>query len=141
MKILLLAVGQLRGGPERELCDRYLTRLKSYGSFEIQELKNAQGLLGRPRPEDWVVLFDVKGRPTSSEELAEKLGSFRTSGRNRVVFVIGGDEGVPDEIAARADEKISLGPVTLPHRLFRVVALEQLYRASSILAGEPYHRP
>ncbi|QIK80198.1 23S rRNA (pseudouridine(1915)-N(3))-methyltransferase RlmH [Lysobacter sp. HDW10] len=87
----------------------------------------------------WVVALDGPGKPWSSEQLAQRMAHWRGQGRD-LVFLIGGPEGHADEVRARADESWSLGPLTLPHMLARVVLAEQLYRACSMLANHPYHR-
>lgn len=86
-----------------------------------------------------VVTLDGRGRPYSSEQLASRLEAWRQGGRD-LAFLIGGPEGHAREVLAAADESWSLGPLTLPHMLVRMVVAEQLYRASSLLANHPYHR-
>lgn len=87
----------------------------------------------------WVTALDGPGKPWSSEQLAQRMAHWRGQGRD-LVFLIGGPEGHAAEVRARADESWSLGPLTLPHMLVRVVLAEQLYRATSMLANHPYHR-
>jgi len=86
-----------------------------------------------------VIALDGRGRTWSSEELAEQLGKWRMAGRD-LAFLIGGPDGHAPEVLARADQCWSLGPLTLPHMLVRLVLAEQLYRAATIVAGHPYHR-
>lgn len=86
-----------------------------------------------------VVALDGGGKPWSSEELAAQLKGWRMAGRD-LAFLIGGPDGHAPEVLARADQRWSLGPLTLPHMLVRLVLAEQLYRAVTILAGHPYHR-
>ncbi|MFC4820635.1 23S rRNA (pseudouridine(1915)-N(3))-methyltransferase RlmH [Dokdonella ginsengisoli] len=86
-----------------------------------------------------VVALDGRGKPWSSEQLAAELARWRMSGRD-LAILIGGPDGHADEVLARADQRWSLGPLTLPHMLVRLVVAEQLYRATSINAGHPYHR-
>lgn len=87
----------------------------------------------------WVVALDGRGKTWSSEQLAQRMEHWRGQGRD-LVFLIGGPEGHAAEVRTRADESWSLGPLTLPHMLVRVVVAEQLYRAISLLANHPYHR-
>ena len=87
----------------------------------------------------WVVALDGRGRPYGSGQLAERLAVWRQQGRD-LVFLIGGPEGHAASVWERADERWSLGPLTLPHMLVRVLVAEQLYRACSILGKHPYHR-
>lgn len=86
-----------------------------------------------------VVALDGRGKSWSSEELAAQLSAWRMAGRD-LAFVIGGPDGHAPEVLARAEQRWSLGPLTLPHMLVRLVLTEQLYRASTIVAGHPYHR-
>jgi 23S rRNA (pseudouridine1915-N3)-methyltransferase len=86
-----------------------------------------------------VIALDGRGSSWSSEQLAEQLKRWRMDGRE-LAFLIGGAEGHADAVLARADQRWSLGPLTLPHMLVRLVVVEQLYRAATILAGHPYHR-
>lgn len=87
----------------------------------------------------WVVALDGRGKAFSSEQLAQRLEHWRGQGRD-LAFLIGGPEGHTDEVLSRADERWSLGPLTLPHMLVRLLVAEQLYRAVSILGNHPYHR-
>jgi 23S rRNA (pseudouridine1915-N3)-methyltransferase len=150
----IVAVGKLRGWAA-EGCEDYLTRLRRYFPVEIvevpeedmnrrspQDVLAAEGerLLKRiPTGAHVVALDRVRGKPLSSEELARKLDSLGVSGRSHVVFVLGGPLGLSAEVLGRADERLSFGPMTLPHALARVVLLEQLYRAGKIGRGEKYH--
>ena len=87
----------------------------------------------------WVVALDGRGKAHSSEQLAQRLEHWRGQGRD-LAFLIGGPEGHADQVLSRADEQWSLGPLTLPHMLVRLLVAEQLYRAVSILGNHPYHR-
>lgn len=86
-----------------------------------------------------VIALDGRGKPWSSEQLAEELARWRMGGRD-LAFLIGGPDGHAPDILERADQRWSLGPLTLPHMLVRLVLAEQLYRAATMLAGHPYHR-
>ncbi|GAP66250.1 rRNA large subunit m3Psi methyltransferase RlmH [Mizugakiibacter sediminis] len=86
-----------------------------------------------------VIALDGRGQAWSSEDLARQLAHWRMAGRD-LVFLIGGPDGHAPEVLARADQRWSLGPLTLPHMLVRLVLVEQLYRAATIVAGHPYHR-
>jgi 23S rRNA (pseudouridine1915-N3)-methyltransferase len=150
----IVAVGRLKGWAA-EGCDDYLERLRRYFPVEVvevpeedtnrrspEEVLAAEGerLLKRlPAGAHVVALDREKGKPLSSEELARKLSSLGVSGRSHVAFVLGGPLGLSPEVLGRADERLSFGPITLPHALARVVLLEQLYRAVKIGRGEKYH--
>jgi 23S rRNA (pseudouridine1915-N3)-methyltransferase len=150
----IVAVGRLKGWTA-EGCDDYFARLRRYFPVEVVEVPEedmnrrtaeqvlaaeGQRLLKRlPDGAHAVALDRVRGKSLSSEDLARKLGSLGTSGRSHVAFVLGGPLGLSTEVLRRADDLLSLGPITLPHALARVVLLEQLYRAVKIGRGEKYH--
>jgi 23S rRNA (pseudouridine1915-N3)-methyltransferase len=150
----VVAVGRLKGWAA-EGCDYYLSRLRHYFPVEVievleedmnrrsrQEVLAAEGarLLKRlPAGAHVIALDREKGKPLTSEALAQKLASLGVSGRGHVAFVFGGPLGLSSEVLARADERLSLGEITLPHALARLVLLEQLYRAVKIERGEKYH--
>lgn len=125
----------------RAACDDYLSRIRHYAKIEEREVKDEARLLGGGViPEDSrLVALSRRGQPWSSAELAELIGRWEMDGRD-VTFAIGGAEALPDELIGRAEWTWSLGPLTLPHELARVVVYEQLYRAHTIRRGEPYHR-
>ncbi len=152
MQLHLLAVGKLRPA-FREACDEYLRRLHRVVAVSEREVKEAgragsvvqqQAEEGRrllealPDNADLTVL-DLDGARWSSEQVAERLQEWRLRGRDHVL-VIGGAVGLDSAVRARATSSWSLGPLTLPHELARVVVAEQLYRATTILKGEPYHK-
>ncbi len=140
MKILLLAVGKVRGA-DAELCAEYEKRMKGVGVKELatgtQKSEN-DALLQAIPARAFVVLCDEHGKDLSSRELADKLIAWQA--REHLVFIIGGADGVTDEIKKRTDFTLSFGRKTWPHRLARVMLLEQLYRAQQINVGHPYHR-
>jgi 23S rRNA (pseudouridine1915-N3)-methyltransferase len=150
----IAAVGRLKGWADQG-CEDYLVRLRRYFPVEVVEVQEedmnrhplekvlaAEGerLLKRLPPGSHVIVLDrARGKPLSSEELALKLSSLGVSGRSHVAFVLGGPLGLSPEVLERADERLSFGPITLPHALARLVLLEQLYRAVKIERGEKYH--
>ncbi|MFZ5624508.1 MAG: 23S rRNA (pseudouridine(1915)-N(3))-methyltransferase RlmH [Gemmatimonadota bacterium] len=152
MNIHIHAVGRLRTS-YRAICDEYLKRLGRYAEVAVREVKEAgtaptpavqrkqegERLLAAIPADATVVALAVDGRAISSEELAVRLDGWRAAARPLAV-VIGGPEGLASDVLDRATFRWSLGPLTLPHELARVVVLEQLYRAFSILGGSPYHR-
>ena len=141
MKLIILAIGKLKG-PEAELCAEYQKRIKS--NLTVKELsggtqKEEGAALLKAIPERvFVVLCDERGKDLSSREMAEKYAAW--TARDALVFLIGGADGVTDEVRKRADFVLGLGRKTWPHRLVRVMLLEQIYRAQQINAGHPYHR-
>ena len=155
MRLHLCAVGRLRTGPERALIDDYLERCNrtgralSLGPVTEHEVEDKRGggmvaeaeLLARAVPQGAVlVVLDERGKTLSSPELAEALAGWRDAGRQDAAFVIGGADGIDPALRAKADLAISFGRMVWPHMLVRVMLAEQLYRATTILAGSPYHR-
>lgn len=152
MRIVLAAVGRLRPAL-RELADDYLTRLGRYARVEEREVREASRApsvgaalaseaerLGAQLPDGGrLVVLERAARAWSSEQLAEQLDRWRHEARP-VGIVVGGSHGLAPTLVARAEARWSFGPLTLPHELARVVALEQLYRGFTILRGEPYHK-
>ena len=134
MRLIVLAVGRLRP-PFVDDVDHYEKLLRRQARVEIVEVREDEALERRIPDRAHVVLLDAGGRELSSEAFAAFLEQRRQAGLD-VVFVLGGPFGTALE---RHDAKLSLGPMTLPHQLARVVLLEQLFRAHKILAGEPYH--
>jgi len=140
LKIAVLAVGKLKEPAYRALADDYLARIGRYLKVEERELKRP-GDFQRSLPKGaLLVACEVKGRALTSEQFAADLQRWGGVGKGDVCFMIGGAEGIPKEISDRAAFKISLSTMTLPHRLARIVLLEQIYRGLSILKGEPYAR-
>lgn len=152
MEIAILAVGKLRPS-FREACDDYLKRLGRYativehqvpeasraGSPAVQRREETARLLARLPGQSRRVALTRQGEPWSSRELAHQLEQWR-QGRRPVAFLLGGSHGLDSDQFEAADQRWSLGPLTLPHELARVVVCEQLYRAFTILRGEPYHK-
>ena len=134
MRYLVLAVGRLRP-PFSDDIEHYGKLLRRQARVEIVEVADDDALLRRIPERAYVVLLDAAGKQHSSEGFARFLEQRRQGGLD-VCFVIGGPFGTALE---RHDHRLSLGPMTLPHQLARVVLLEQLFRAHKILAGEPYH--
>lgn len=149
---MLLAVGKLRPW-YRAACDDYLGRIRRYGPISEREIRaagraatpalarkeEAGRLLAQLPARVLVIALDRGGPAWSSEELARRLARWR-EGARPLALVIGGAEGLDSSALDRADQRWSLGPLTLPHELARVVTLEQWYRAWTILRGEPYHK-
>jgi 23S rRNA (pseudouridine1915-N3)-methyltransferase len=134
MRTLLLAVGRLRP-PYADDVQHYSQMLARYARLELIEVRENQSVDGRIPDRAYVVLLASDGRELDSIEFSEFLEERRQSGRD-LCFVVGGPRGLDLE---RCDMRLSLGRMTMPHQLARVVLLEQLYRANKIIAGEPYH--
>ena len=160
MNALIACVGKLKESWQKEGCEEYLKRLSRYGKYEETEIadlpepasgtsealeeqlktKEGEALLAKIRPGDRVIALTIGGKRRSSEELARHLAELKTGGVSHFVFVIGGSLGLGKNVLARADEEMSMSPMTFPHQLARVMLLEQLYRAEKINAGERYHK-
>lgn len=154
MRMVIAAVGRLRQGPEAKLIDDYLDRHAKAGRalglppVTISEIEDKRGggmaaeapLLERAIPDGAaLVIMDERGQMLSSPEFAQKIAGFRDQARD-IAFVIGGADGIDPSLRARADLAISFGRMVWPHMLVRVMLAEQIYRATTILAGSPYHR-
>lgn len=143
MKIHILAIGKLRGA-YAELCAEYAKRLTT--KFVLKELaaptQKAEGeaLLNAIPEKAFVVILDEHGKDLSSRDFAEKLTAWRDHSIDNLVFVIGGADGLTAPLKEKADFTLGLGQKTWPHKLVRVMLLEQLYRAQQINSGHPYHR-
>lgn len=159
MRLLIAAVGRLKDGAERELYVRYTDRLAAMnrqvalGPIELIELAESRSANASERMADeatrllkaagqaeLVVALHETGRSFSSAQFSDLLRAHRDQGRQRLAFLIGGPDGHGPEALQNAKIKLSLGPMTLPHGLARVVLAEQLYRAATIINGHPYHR-
>lgn len=154
MRVSLCVVGRLRGGPERELLDDYLTRFDrtgralGLGPAKVIEVEAKKGgmeaeadLLRKAIPNGaMIVILDERGKIMPSPEFAKKLAGWRDNSQRDIAFVIGGADGIAPSLRAEADFAISFGKMVWPHMLVRVMLSEQLYRAASILSNGPYHR-
>lgn len=144
MHIHVIAVGKIKERGLRELIDDYAKRIGRYATFRELELKDegsseVEERMTRAIPQRArVVALEVLGKAMSSEELARYVGQCEDGAVQHLVFLIGGSYGLPKAVSARADLQLSLGKMTLPHRLARLVLVEQVYRAFTILRGEPY---
>ncbi|HML07852.1 MAG TPA: 23S rRNA (pseudouridine(1915)-N(3))-methyltransferase RlmH [Xanthobacteraceae bacterium] len=159
MRILIAAIGRLKSGPERELAAWYRKRAEATGrslglrDFEIVEIRESRAheverrrveesiALANVIPENaTIVVLDERGENLDSPALAALLREWRAENRPAVCFVIGGADGLAPSLRERAKLRLAFGAATWPHQLVRIMLLEQLYRAGTILAGHPYHR-
>ena len=156
MKVKVLAIGTRMPKWVSDGYQEYARRMPSRLTLELQELALARRGKGEPtaraiesegkaaieslKSGDYLVVLDVKGKPISTEQLAQSLSKWEMEGLSRVVLLIGGPDGVSNECLDRADKVWSLSALTMPHPLVRVLLVEQLYRACMINAGHPYHR-
>jgi 23S rRNA (pseudouridine1915-N3)-methyltransferase len=159
MRIVVIAVGRLKQGPERELAERYATRFEESGrklgfrSLDIREIAESRAREAPARiaeeaaaisaaiPENSVlVALDERGDNIDSSTFARQLGQWRDQAVANTILVIGGADGLSPELRGKAKLRVAFGAATWPHQMVRVMLLEQLYRAATILAGHPYHR-
>ena len=138
MLLHIIARGKIGRSPEAELVDRYLTRIA--WDTKLTELPETGGRIPPAKAPVRTVTLDEKGRDLSSEKLAAILGDWRDGGIRETRFLIGAADGHSDEDRANADLVLGFGKATWPHLLVRAMLAEQIYRATSILAGHPYHR-
>ena len=140
-RALILAVGRQKDADFRRLCEDYYRRCSRRFRVEERELKDVRALKQAvPHRDAVVVALDEHGGQHTSRAFARLLGGWLDRPITTVVFLIGGADGLDDELRSRADHQLSLGSMTFAHRLVRLVLAEQLYRAVSILEGAPYHR-
>lgn len=158
MRLSVAAIGRLRGGPQADLIEEYATRIKATGKplgvtrFDIKEFDAPKGLTGAPRKERESallleasagarrVILDERGDNLSSEAIASRIGRWRDDGDGEIAFLIGGADGHHSSLLETADLRLAFGKATFPHLLVRVMLVEQIYRAMTILSGHPYHR-
>jgi 23S rRNA (pseudouridine1915-N3)-methyltransferase len=154
MRLHVLAVGRVKDATLRQACDAYARRIRHYQKLEIREVRDPgrpDGDAAQSRRVEGVALLRLvpsrcrlftltrAGEPFSSPEFARALNRWMEDARD-VAFVIGGAHGVDEAVLRQSEGTISLSPMTLPHEIARLVLLEQLYRAHTILRGEPYHK-
>jgi 23S rRNA (pseudouridine1915-N3)-methyltransferase len=159
LRVSLITVGRLKPGPERSIAQDYLTRAEGLGRkcgisrFGITEFAESQAsspaarmaeearlVLAAVPPKGFSVVLDERGKALASEAFADLLRRHLDGGTPDISFLIGGPDGHAPGIRENAGLLLSFGPMTWPHRLVRVMLLEQLYRALTIIAGHPYHR-
>lgn len=159
LEITLLTVGKLKEKFYLSAAAEYEKRLKAYCRFSIIELpetrlpddpspaeisagleKEATLILGKIPKNAWFCVLTPEGKNLSSEELAEKMAQVKLSGKSAICFLIGSSFGMAPQVKAAADFKLSMGKMTFPHHLARIMVLEQIYRAEAIQAGSKYHK-
>lgn len=159
MKLRILCVGKLKERFYTDAVNEFKKRISRFAEIEIVELADEKApeklskaelllvkqaecsrILERLQDGETVIALDINGKQLSSTELADKLNSYMLEGRSRLAFIIGGSNGLSDEVLARADFRLSFSKLTFSHQVFRVMLLEQLYRAFKIINNEPYHK-
>lgn len=152
MNINVICVGSIKEKFYTQACDEYIKRLKRFGKISITELKECRGgerqdveaegkqILKKLDTSDFNVALCVEGKPLASEEFATLIQEKATHGISRITFIIGGSDGISDNVKNAADIKLSFSEMTFPHQLMRVILLEQVYRAFKIINKETYHK-
>jgi len=159
MRLTILAVGRLKQGPEKELAERYRARFDDVGrrlgfrGLTIHELtesrardpaarisEEAAALSANLPDKAVIVALDERGDQVDSASFARSLARWRDEGAEETIFLIGGADGLSPELRRKAKLRLAFGAATWPHQLVRVMLLEQIYRAATILTGHPYHR-
>jgi 23S rRNA (pseudouridine1915-N3)-methyltransferase len=159
MRLVIISIGRLKQGPERELVERYRERFNDIGrklgfrGLDIHEIpesrardaptrlaEEAAAISAATSANSVLVALDERGENIDSPDLAGRLGNWRDQQIGTTIFVIGGADGLSPELRSKAKLVIAFGSATWPHQMVRVMLLEQVYRAATILAGHPYHR-
>lgn len=147
MNIDVVCVGTLKEKYWKAAVEEYSTRLSKYGKLQIVQVKEApdiikegKTILGKIKERSYVIALDVKGKSLPSEGLAKKMASLALSGKSHITFIIGGSDGLSDDVLSRADYRLSFSEMTFPHQMMRVILLEQVYRAYKINNNETYHK-
>jgi 23S rRNA (pseudouridine1915-N3)-methyltransferase len=151
MNLTIIAVGRMKKGPERSLWDGYAKRLrwplklieveaKNLNSVEKIKRKEAELLLSRVPKTSVLVALDQNGLAVSSVDFSKKIGKWQDNGMNNLALVVGGSDGLDKSVLDKAQLSISLGRMTWPHMMARIMLLEQLYRTQCILNRHPYHK-
>lgn len=159
MKLEIIAIGRMKAGPERDIARRYAERFAGPGKgigldgprlIELGEslarrsqdrkAEEGEAILAARQPGSKLVLFDEGGVVMDSLAFSGRIGEWRDAGAAAISLVIGGADGLSPRLHAEAALVLAFGRMTLPHQLVRILVLEQLYRAATILVGHPYHR-
>ena len=159
MKFRILCIGKLKERFYTDAVNEFKKRISRFAEVEIVELADEKApeklspaelmlvkqsecrrILDRLQDGEIVIALDINGKQLSSTELANKLSHYMIEGRSRLAFIIGGSNGLSDEVLNRADFRLSFSKLTFSHQVFRVMLMEQLYRAFKIINNEPYHK-
>ena len=159
MRLTIAAIGKLKSGPEKLLAEDYASRIPAMGkkagipALNIKDWSESQRPDASQRMAEeeallwsaasagaYVIALDERGKAPTSQAFAEKLRLLADRGQSNVIFMLGGPDGHAPATREKADELLALGPMTWPHRLARIMLLEQIYRSVTILVNHPYHR-
>lgn len=159
MHIQIIGVGKVREKYLKLGITEFEKRLQAYCKLSIMELadeqapenlsakeltivKNKEGerILSKVKETDYVIALDIEGKQHSSESLSAMIEQLSYQGKNKIIFIIGGSNGLSDTVLKRANDKLSFSKMTFPHQLMKLILLEQVYRGFKIMKGEPYHK-
>ena len=140
LRVTVICQGRLKEKHYIAACGEYLKRLSAYCQPEVIELPENGDIASRLPKGAYVIVLCIEGEKTDSPGLARRLERCALEGNSRVCFLIGGSEGLPDEIKRAAHWRLSMSDMTFPHHMARVMLLEQIYRAFTITAGAKYHK-
>lgn len=159
MNIHLITVGKLKEKYLQLGVSEFEKRLQAYCKLKVDEVrdeqapmqlsekellqvkqKEGQRILQKVKPTEYVIALDIQGVSWTSEQLAQEMDKLSTSGKSSIAFIIGGSNGLSDEVLQRANQKLSFSKMTFPHQLMKLILMEQVYRAFKIQRGEPYHK-
>jgi 23S rRNA (pseudouridine1915-N3)-methyltransferase len=140
MKLRIVWVGKTKNPQIAKICADYISRIEHFLSLNVAEVKETEKILAKLDDSDRVVALDPKGKTWTSGQLAKFVQQHMNSDARRLTFIIGDHDGLPGSVIKRADVQWSLSPLTFTHDLTRVLLLEQLYRALTIIRNLPYSR-
>lgn len=159
MNVTIISVGKIKENFFADAIKEYTKRLskycklseevlpderadESFSQAEIEQVKIKEGIkiLNKLKQNTYVFVMDINGKQLSSEEFAQKIDTLGIDGHSDLTFIIGGSNGLSDQVIKRADYKLSFSKMTFPHQLFKIVLLEQIYRSFKINSGEAYHK-
>ncbi len=147
MNINILCIGKMKENYWKQASKEYEKRLSKYCKLTITELKEAaspkkegEDIVKRLRADDFVIALDMNGQPITSKELAGEIAKLGIEGKSKVVIIIGGSDGLSQEVLEKSNLRLSFSALTFPHQMIRIFLLEQLYRSFKIIKGESYHK-
>lgn len=159
MQVTIHAIGRMKKGPEQELLKRYCDRFSKSGTAlgiqaqalrelpesrahdtDARKVDEAERLLQTIQSQDIIIALDERGKSLTSPDFAQKIADWRDDGASHIHFILGGPDGLDQALRQRADFTLCFGAATWPHQIARIMLAEQLYRATTILSGHPYHR-
>ena len=159
MNIHIVSVGKIKEKYLKQGITEFEKRLRPYCKLKLDEVadeqapeqlsekellklkqKEGERILQKIKPNEYVIALDIKGVNWSSEQLAKEIDKLGVAGKSSIAFIIGGSNGLSEEVLQRANQKLSFSKMTFPHQLMKLILMEQVYRGFRILRGEPYHK-